>query len=127
MKENGFTLYISGPIRFKQNDNREAFDEAADYLSELNFRTIIPHDIVKDLNDDIRKIMLRDIETICHSCDGLYMLSGWSRSNGAHAEYYFARSIGLPIWGKNWFHTSNVEPYQKSLRSLSRDLQENGK
>ncbi len=117
------SLYISGPIRGKKSGNRPAFAKAVTYLDSLGYASINPHDLQDKPTDkpdtksplDIRIIMLHDIMVLATQCHGIFMLPGWEKSSGALAEYWFARSINMPIWGENWYDLHNRKRFRCNL------------
>ena len=118
----GKTIYIAGPMRGKPNWNYEAFDRAEKLMSKMGWNVINPATLdensretqdleckPKDFDPDTnsvhrdanRKIMKRDLDAICDSCDAIYMLEGWQMSQGACAEFYLSCSLGITILYEN--------------------------
>lgn len=101
--------YISGPIAFMPNKNKEAFDQAAKELMNLNVQYINPLDLDEldplpqtDNNHDLNYLNLlrRDI-TYLMSCDGVVVLPGWEASRGATLEVLLAIKLDMPIFKLN--------------------------
>jgi len=116
------TIYVAGPMRGKPNWNYEAFNRAEDMLVKMGWDVINPatldtnsretqeldctpeeFDPDRDkLHREVnRKIMKRDLDAICDSCDAIYMLEGWQMSQGACAEFYLSCSLGITILYEN--------------------------
>ena len=89
-------VYISGPISGYKNFNRSAFEEAERNLKAKGYEVINP------LNypvDEYHVCMKRDIALLL-KCDAIFLLQGWSRSNGAKTELAVACAIGLEVWNE---------------------------
>jgi nucleoside 2-deoxyribosyltransferase len=118
----GKTIYIAGPMRGKPNWNYEEFNRAEGMMSKLGWEVINPATLdtnsreTQDLDcssvnfdpdtnsvhrEVNRKIMKRDLDAICDSCDAIYMLEGWQMSQGACAEFYLACALGITILYEN--------------------------
>lgn len=98
--------YISGPIAFIPNKNKEAFDSASRDLADLNILFINPLDLDEtdplphsDNNTDKNYLNLlrRDITYLMH-CDGVVVLPGWEISRGASLEVLIALKLDMPIF-----------------------------
>lgn len=88
-------IYISGPMTGLPEDNKPAFNAAAQILREQGHTVICPAEIeVQEpswenyLREDIRQMM---------SADTLVQLPGWSHSRGANLEYEIAAQLGMAI------------------------------
>ncbi len=86
-------VYISGPMTGIDNFNREAFFAAERALKAEGYAVLNPASLPDGLTYgqcmDIAMAMVR-------SADMLFMLPGWSGSNGAMAEQAYAASLGKP-------------------------------
>lgn len=98
--------YISGPIAFIPNKNKEAFDKASKELSALDIPYVNPLDLdevdplpFSDNNTDEKYLNLlkRDI-TYLMTCDGVVVLPGWEGSRGASLEVLIALKLDMPIF-----------------------------
>jgi hypothetical protein len=106
--------YIAGPMRGYPRYNFNAFDEAVTHLSFRGDEFISPADIDREHGFDPYKLphdhdwsqvpelvpqsaaVRRDVAAILE-CDAMYMLKGWQSSDGATAEYYIAKWLGLHV------------------------------
>lgn len=86
-------IYIAGPMTGLPEFNRPAFFKEADFLSSdcivLNPATL-PSNLSQGQYMDICFAMIR-------AADRLVMLHGWEKSEGAVAEYHYAKKLGLVI------------------------------
>lgn len=91
-------VYISGPMRgILERDSRDAFNRAYTLLEAEGYEPVDPwdlHDAIPFFDD---KAMLQiDLEIVQH-CDAIYMLRGWSSSEGAMEEHSRAVMSDLGI------------------------------
>lgn len=92
-----FTLYLAGPISNMPNDNREAFEAAADLLRSKGFKVINPHELHEGATDTSWKgFMQRDIPHLI-TADAVVTLSGWQLSKGASLEVDIATRLGIHV------------------------------
>ncbi len=100
------TVYIAGPMRGLPNDNRKAFNAAAERLSKdwqplnpVDFGRILPCEDSDGRNDWQRLDALMAIEReAARQADAIYLLNGWEKSVGARAE--LAAYLSVPSNGK---------------------------
>lgn len=78
------------------NDNREAFEAAADELAACGYIVRIPHWDVRP-GEKWPAAMRITLMAIIAQADGLAMLDGWERSEGAQLEAHVARSLMMPV------------------------------
>lgn len=87
-------IYIAGPMTGYDNFNRNAFNEKAEQLSSQNFIPLNP----ATLPDGLTQGQYMDIcFAMIRAADAIYLLSGWKKSDGALAEYAYAKKLGLEI------------------------------
>lgn len=93
-------VYLSGPMKGYPQSNFPAFHEAARRLRSAGFDVVNPAEInVKGAESDAdyyNQCMRADIRAMC-DCDGIVMLPGWERSNGAHIELHLAHRLGFDV------------------------------
>ena len=91
-------IYVAGPMRGFDAENKPAFEEMKRYIEQdshiqgVEVQVIIPHDIMpKELNGPLPMEMYirSDVEVVLNSTI-VYMLRGWEKSKGASAEHAIA-------------------------------------
>lgn len=100
------SLYIAGPMRGYLDFNRKEFYKAEDNLNAKGIYKIInpctsddelgltPKEL--ESNDGLRIVMSRDLSDIA-TCDVIYMLNGWEKSEGAKIEHSLATMLSMTI------------------------------
>jgi hypothetical protein len=91
-------VYISGAMTGIPDFNRQAFQEAEDYLTSLGYEVINPHKIPLPLDFKgcyLDYIKLDIVELI--TCDTIFMLKGWETSRGANIEIFIAKSLEFEV------------------------------
>jgi hypothetical protein len=87
-------IYIAGPITGKENRNREAFVAKECALKKLGHSVLNPTRLPVGLSEaqymDICLAMIR-------AADEVHFLPGWEKSDGAIAEYHYAKKLGLDL------------------------------
>ena len=99
-------VYIAGPMRGLPDFNIKAFNKAEKKLTKLSiYEPYNPARNDKSLGlkakelvskKGLRKVMKRDLLELC-SCECIYMLRGWEKSEGAIIEHRLATMLGLTI------------------------------
>lgn len=102
------TIYISGPITGKENENREAFSAAQAMLESNGHVVLNPHVICADIvaSEIWRKASASERWVMCmREClrrlpdaDLVYALDGWQLSSGARKEISVARWLEIPVY-----------------------------
>lgn len=87
--------YIAGPMTGHPKLNRPAFLDAATQLRKSLGRVVLnpatlPDGLTQAEYMDICLAMIR-------SADAVFLLQGWENSEGAVAEYHYAKKIGKII------------------------------
>jgi hypothetical protein len=92
-------IYISGPITGKQNDNREAFEMAAQVIAARGHQFINPHHIGDALEGQPtwNDYMKADIKALVDS-DAMVLLEDWEWSSGAQLEHFLAERLGITVF-----------------------------
>ncbi len=95
----GVKIYLSGPISNMPDNNKAAFDEAAEELREWGYEVINPIDLDLAAESDLtwEACMKRDIKLLM-DCDGIMLLDGWHKSAGAQLEFLLASRLGLKYY-----------------------------
>lgn len=101
-------LYISGPMSGIKDFNAPAFIATSAQLRALGFDVISPQEMDAQAGFDTksedgkmdpllrRQFLARDFIEVA-SCDGIYMMKGWSKSGGAKLERAFALDTGMTV------------------------------
>jgi len=89
------TIYLSGPMTGCKDDNRPAFNEAAEILRN-DFRVLNPCD--EDLTGESREVCMRRDYKMIDCCDEVRCLAGWTLSEGALSEIWYALQMGVPVF-----------------------------
>jgi nucleoside 2-deoxyribosyltransferase len=103
-------LYIAGPMRGLKEFNFPAFDATAARLRAKGHEVVSPAEMDREAYGDMEKIieiakkpdatkefMSRDLAAML-GCDGILMLPGWGRSEGACIEALVAAMCGMPVF-----------------------------
>lgn len=86
-------VYISGPIS-NNSFYKEEFDKVERDLKDLNHIVLNPTILPLGLSQaDYMKLSMAMIDC----CDIVCMLKGWEKSDGANAEYLYAKKCGKEI------------------------------
>ena len=88
-------IYIAGPMTGYPNLNMVAFFKAAEKLRIAGHCVLNPAELTDGLSEpeymDICFAMIR-------AADAIHSLAGWEQSEGAQAEYHYAKKLGLKIF-----------------------------
>ncbi len=87
-------IYIAGPISGNIEQNKQRFFNAAEFLENHDVTVLhsaaLPLGLTEPQYMDISYAMIR-------ASTSMLMLPGWQNSDGAMAEYYYAKKLGLDI------------------------------
>lgn len=99
------TLYLAGPMRGIKHSNFPAFRVAKDALLRAGYAVLSPADMdnLEGFNEYfcvadaefLEMAWARDFDTIERS-DGVALMPGWERSEGALVEEQHAHTMGIP-------------------------------
>lgn len=88
-------IYLAGPMRGYENDNKDTFDFATAKLREYGHTVYNPAE--EEEGHDIRHYLKADLAWICDHADAVALLPGWEDSSGATTEHDLAIAIGLTV------------------------------
>ncbi|MDD3479980.1 MAG: DUF4406 domain-containing protein [Paludibacteraceae bacterium] len=94
-------IYISGPMTGKADYNRPAFETACQALDLLGFEPVNPHNNGLPQSASYNEHLVKDIEILL-TCDAIYLINGWTDSDGAQIECFVADNRGLRVFS---YHT----------------------
>ena len=106
-------LYLAGPMSGLPDFNFPAFDAAAAQLREAGHHVFNPADEDRNSGFDgmgmsgdpveaaakgfnLRETLKADLSWICDHAEGIALLPGWEKSNGARAEVALSRVLNIP-------------------------------
>ena len=98
-------IYIAGPMRGKDDWNREAFARASERLSGKGWAVYDPVEISEmygtpeeiELDPELlQQVMKVELAFVAKS-DAIYLLDGWEKSVGAKRELMVALGCGLKV------------------------------
>jgi len=97
--------YLAGPMRGYPNSNFHTFAEARDHLRSRGHDIICPveqafsqfGDDIQATDENFKEAMRFCYESVLKS-EGVVVLPGWNRSEGAKAEVLVALNVGLPVY-----------------------------
>lgn len=110
-------VYISGPMTGLPHLNFPAFHTAAAALRAMGYKVTNPAELNPDPKADWRACMRTDIRALCE-CDGLVLLLGWGKSEGAHIELNLAHRLGMQVETLD----NLLNPKRQQLRSALQTL-----
>jgi len=93
----GDEVYISGPITGFAEHNARAFHAAEKLLLEQGYIPVSPLSLPESGGQHPHEWYIRRDIPVMLGCSGVYMLEGWSRSEGASIEHRVAKAAGLKI------------------------------
>lgn len=88
-------VYISGPIKDTPNYINN-FARGKTQLHAAGLTPISPCDLPHEHGKSYEEFMREDLKALLE-CDGIYMLRGWEKSNGARVEFQVAVACGISI------------------------------
>ena len=112
-------IYIAGPMRGKFMFNVLGFNEWQRKLEGLGFEVVNPAAVDREQGimpcpygqftggQDIKDFMKRDLPMLL-DCDAIFLMPGWSQSQGAKCEWRVAGSCGLKTYSYIDFELGEV-------------------
>jgi len=97
---NDKTYYLCGPMSGIDDYNIPAFTAAARQLRNQGLTVVVPCEITANMTTEQLaqwNLCMRADITELVKCDGIILLPGWSKSNGAKAELAIALSLGFDV------------------------------
>lgn len=97
-------IYIAGPMRGYKAYNYKEFFVAQDRLEKAGWKVVNPAELDAERYGagqvfNIRSVLIEDMkEIIVRDCTAIFMLEGFDKSDGARAEMFTARAIGLKVF-----------------------------
>lgn len=92
--------YLAGPMSGIAEQNYPAFQSACEQLRCLGLAIVSPHETVhhptQPNEQGWRDLLRQDAKTLLQ-CQGVILLPGWAKSNGARFELYLALTLGLEV------------------------------
>ena len=97
--------YIAGPMRGLPNSNFDTFIEARENLRSRGYDIICPVETsfqiygepVQATDTNFAEAMEQCFRSVVE-CEGIIVLPGWGRSEGARAELLVATMLGKPVY-----------------------------
>jgi len=95
-------VYVAGAFRAKTQwgimQNVRRAEEASLRLWKLGYAVICPHTMTQHFQNECPdEVWLDGCLELLKRCDAIYMVNGWSFSEGSLAELNFAKELGLEI------------------------------
>lgn len=112
------TIYISGPISGRENNNFNEFAIVEEKLNALGHETINPHTICEhvkrsDFETDLDHwcaCMRLCLSIMCQKANYVVTLKGWEQSRGATIEVGMARELCVPVESAvMYLHKNKIE------------------
>lgn len=104
-------IFISGPMRGYPYFNHPAFHAAAAKLRAANHEVFTAAERNEQLGLSVdpegrpseaglsrRQLLAMDVNTITVWAEAIVTLDGWENSDGARAEVWLGRAIGIPVY-----------------------------
>lgn len=117
-------VYISGPMRGRENYNRGQFNHWETVLENAGYDPVNPAKIgdkfgaPEDIDKDValfEKVMAAELEALS-KCDMIFLLDGWEDSVGAKKELECALKNGLWIKQQSVWERNNYDVDSLSAR-----------
>ena len=90
-------IYLSGPITgLPLKEAKANFAQAAKQIEAFGHEPVNPFDNGLDEKASWNQHLVADIALLLE-CEGIYLIKGWEKSNGACIEQYIASKCGMAI------------------------------
>jgi hypothetical protein len=86
--------YVCGPISGYPQDNRPAFERAAEILKAEGHKAITPFEVAPNPTS-YEEAMRLDVAFLAEHCGRIAVLPGWQNSRGAKCELHAAQMFGM--------------------------------
>lgn len=106
-------IYLSGPISGMPNENRPAFEAAANAMRGAGLDVVTPFEI-NPTPGTWAECMRKDIAVMLTQCDAVVLLDGWEKSGGAVGEASIANWLGMPISAMRNGIVDEITPRQRA-------------
>jgi hypothetical protein len=114
-------IYIAGPVSNQTDGNFQAFKEVADQITEAGHIPLYTSLLPKGMSEpDYMKFAHSMLEV----CDFVVLLPKWTLSDGAMAEYYWAKKLGKPTLPQIHLSAMLWQVREPLIHKFSRELQE---
>jgi nucleoside 2-deoxyribosyltransferase len=100
---NVFIIYVAGPFRGKNawevEENIRRAERAGFSLAERGFMPLIPHCNTRFFNGTLTdEFWLEGTLELLKRCDAVFLVDGWSNSQGTQKEVEEAKKLGIPVY-----------------------------
>jgi hypothetical protein len=99
-------LYIAGTMQGFPDHNWPAFHEEARLLRDAGYEVVSPAELHGPYEEALKKgregCLRTDLKALLE-CDGIALLPGWTKSQGATLERQVGEAVGMQIkWAVTW-------------------------
>jgi len=91
-------VYLSGQMTGLENNNFDAFHEAARFLRNLGYVVISPAETAGGEDQLPREWFFRFDFAVINIVDAVVVLPSWENSAGAKSEVVHAHEVGVPVF-----------------------------
>lgn len=97
------TLYIAGPMTGHPEFNYPAFHALQAQLEEAGYKVLNPARVPEPCENATWEDWMAATFPLLLQAEGVALLPGWEKSQGARIEYAVARERGIPrVLGRVW-------------------------
>lgn len=118
-------IYIAGPMRSYPNFNYPKFNGFESVLVDAGWDVVNPVRVGESIADAeainadpalLEAVLAAEILAL-KTCDAIYLLYGWEKSNGARKEVAAAIAHGLMIYLEPFIPFATTNPYKTTSES----------